>query len=301
MVAPIALFVYNRPDHTRKTIEALIGNELAPQSRLIVFSDGPRDNKDVLLVEQVRDYISTIRGFESVSIIPSKSNKGLANSIISGVTSVLSEYDKVIVLEDDLVTSPQFLRYMNNSLDFYENDEAVISIHGYIYPVKDRLPDYFFVKGADCWGWATWSRGWKIFEPDGKKLLDELERRHLLKEFDFGGTYPYSKMLRRQIDGKNSSWAIRWYASAFLHEKLTLYPGMSYVQNIGHDASGTHSRVTNHFEIDKLNVKLPSVRISIKEDIHARQVISAYFHSIARNPIEKLIGAQLFLWRKYWR
>jgi len=140
MVAPIALFVYNRPDHTRKTIEALIGNELAPQSRLIVFSDGPRDNKDVLLVEQVRDYISTIRGFESVSIIPSKSNKGLANSIISGVTSVLSEYDKVIVLEDDLVTSPQFLRYMNNSLDFYENDEAVISIHGYIYPVKERLP-----------------------------------------------------------------------------------------------------------------------------------------------------------------
>jgi hypothetical protein len=298
MVAPIALFVYNRPDHTRKTIEALSGNELAPQSRLIVFSDGPRDNNDVLLVEQVRDYISTIRGFESVSIIPSKANKGLANSIISGVTSVLSEYDRVIVLEDDLVTSPQFLRYMNNSLDFYENDEAVISIHGYIYPVKERLPDYFFVKGADCWGWATWSRGWKMFEPDGKILLKELERRQLLNEFDYGGAYRYSKMLKKQITGKNDSWAIRWYASAFIHEKLTLYPGKSYVQNIGNDASGTHSRVTNQFEIVKLNINLPSRKIEINEDVNARRVISDYFRSIALDPLKKFISTLLYLWRK---
>lgn len=298
MVAPIALFVFNRPDHTRKTIEALSRNELALQSKLIVFSDGPRDNRDALLVEQVRDYISTITAFESVSIIPSKSNKGLANSIISGVTKVLSDYDKVIVLEDDMVTSPLFLEYMNNSLDLYENDAEVISIHGYIYPVKESLPDYFFLKGADCWGWATWSRGWKMFEPDGKKLFDELKRRNLQEEFDFGNTYPYTKMLKRQIAGENNSWAIRWYASAFIHGKLTLYPGKSYVQNIGNDASGTHSRETNQFEIDKLNIELPSGKIEIKEDIHTRRIISAYFHSIAQNPIQKFIGTLLFLWRK---
>jgi hypothetical protein len=298
MVAPIALFVYNRPDHTRKTIEALSRNELALQSRLIVFSDGPRDKKDAIQVEQVRDYINTVKGFESISIIPSISNKGLANSIISGVTMVLSEYDRVVVLEDDMVTSPQFLRYMNNSLEFYENDEDVISIHGYIYPVNVLLPDYFFLKGADCWGWATWSRGWKIFQPDGKKLLEELERRNLLKEFDFEGSYPFTKMLREQIAGKNNSWAIRWYASAFLHEKFTLYPGKSYVQNIGNDASGTHSSMTNKFQVDRLNLKLLSCKIEIKEDACARRIISRYFLSIAKNPFRKFWGALLILWRK---
>lgn len=298
MVAPIALFVYNRPDHTRKTIEALSKNELASESKLIVFSDGPRDDKDAFLVKQVREYIDTVKGFESVRMITRESNRGLANSIISGVTSTLSDDDRVIVLEDDMVTSPQFLKYMNNSLDLYENDEAVISIHGYIYPVKEPLPDYFFLKGADCWGWATWRRGWKIFEPDGKALYEKLERKGLLKEFDFGNAYPYTKMLLKQIAGKNNSWAIRWYASAFINEKLTLYPGKSYVQNIGNDASGTHSRATNQFEIDKLNVNLPLSRIDIKEDVHARRAISAYFQSIARNPIQKFLDTLLSLLRR---
>lgn len=298
MPAPIALFVFNRPDHTRRTIEALAENELAAQSKLIIFSDGPRDAKDALLVKQVREYISTVSGFASVSLKTQESNRGLANSIILGVTSTLSDYNRVIVLEDDMITSPQFLRYMNNSLDMYENDEAVISIHGYIYPVKEILPDYFFLKGADCWGWATWRRGWKMFDSDGKKLYEELKRKDLLREFDFGNTYPYTKMLLKQISGKNNSWAIRWYASAFIHEKLTLYPGKSYVQNIGNDSSGTHSRATNQFEIDKLNTKLPSARINIKEDIHSRKVIATYFKSIAVNPIQKILDTMLSLLQK---
>lgn len=298
MVAPIALFVYNRPDHTRKTIEALSKNELASESKLIIFSDGPKDDREALLVKQVREYIDSVRGFESVRMIKRESNKGLANSIISGVTSTLSDYDRVIVLEDDMVTSPQFLKYMNNSLDLYENDEAVISIHGYIYPVKKSLPDYFFLKGADCWGWATWRRGWKIFNPDGKSLYEKLKRKGLLNEFDFEGAYPYTKMLLNQIAGKNNSWAIRWYASAFINEKLTLYPGKSYVQNIGNDASGTHSRATNQFEIDKLNIKVPSSRINIKEDLYARRVIIAYFQSTIRNPIQKFLDTLLSLLRR---
>lgn len=298
MLSPIALFVYNRPEHTRKTVEALLKNELANQSKLIVFSDGPRDDRDARQVKQVREYIGTLEGFESVSMIARESNRGLANSIISGVTATLAEYDRIIVLEDDMVTSPQFLRYMNNSLGLYENDEAVVSIHGYIYPVKESLPDYFFLKGADCWGWATWRRGWKIFDPDGKKLYEELKKKSLLKEFDFGNAYPYTEMLLKQIAGKNNSWAIRWYASAFIREKLTLYPGKSYVQNIGNDASGTHSRVTNQFEIDILNDKLPSNRINIKEDVNARWVITQYFHSIARSPIQKFLGSLLTLLRK---
>lgn len=298
MIAPIALFVFNRPDHTKRTIEALIKNDLAEQSTLIIFSDGPRNDQDFLEVGQVREYISTVKGFESVRIIASEFNKGLANSIISGVTSVLSDYGKIIVLEDDMITSPLFLRYMNDSLDMYQDDEEVISVHGYIYPVKESLPEWFFLKGADCWGWATWSRGWKLFDPDGKKLLNKLKEGNRLKEFDFEGSYAYSKMLRKQIAGKNNSWAIRWYASAFIHEKLTLYPGKSYVQNIGNDASGTHSRATNNFEIDRLNVRLPSGKIEIKEDTQTRRIISEYFNSISQSPIQKLVGALMFLWRK---
>ena len=298
MAAPIALFVYNRPFHTSCTIEALANNIYANDSELIIFSDGPKAESDKKQVAEVRDFIRTIRSFKTIRIVESETNKGLANSIIEGVTEVLKSNETIIVLEDDLITSPHFLQYMNEGLDLYQHEERVISIHAYMYPVKEKLPETFFVRGADCWGWATWSRGWKMFEPDGKKLFDELKRMDLLKEFDFGYTYPYTKMLRKQIAGKNNSWAIRWYASAFIHEKLTLYPGKSYVQNIGNDASGTHSRVTNQFEIDKLNVKLPSGKIEIKEDIHTRRIISEYFHSIAQNPIQKFIGTLLVLWRK---
>ena len=128
--------------------------------------------------------------------------------------------DKVIVLEDDLVTSPHFLQYMNDGLGIYERDDRVISIHGYSYPVHGKLPETFFLRGADCLGWATWKRGWDLFEDDGQRLLNELERRNLTRSFDFDGSYPYTQMLRDQIAGSNSSWAVRWYASAFLRDKL---------------------------------------------------------------------------------
>jgi hypothetical protein len=129
---------------------------------------------------------------------------------------------------------------MNEALDRFASDERVISIHGYVYPVQQTLPEAFFLPGADCWGWATWRRGWDIFNADGQALLDELKRRGLRKEFDFNGAYAYSTMLEGQIEGLNNSWAVRWYASAFLAGKLTLYPGRSLVHNIGNDGSGTH-------------------------------------------------------------
>ncbi|HRU00618.1 MAG TPA: glycosyltransferase, partial [Victivallales bacterium] len=195
-LAPIALFVYNRPWHTRQTVTALQNNELAAESELVVFSDGPKveKNKEKTKnneekVKEVRDYIKSINGFKTVKIIERTQNLGLANSIISGVTEIVNQYGKIIVLEDDLVTSPHFLRFMNEALDLYEKEEDVISIHGYVYPIPD-LPETFFLKGADCWGWATWKRGWDLFEPDGKKLLRELKEKKLLKRFDFNGTYP---------------------------------------------------------------------------------------------------------------
>ncbi len=191
--APIALFVYNRPWHIQQTVEALQKNDLAEDSDLFIFSDAPKKKEAVAAVQEVREYIKTVGGFKSVSIIERDINFGLANSIIDGVTRMCNEYGRVIVLEDDLVTSPYFLCYMNDALDLYEHEESVISIHGYIYPVAEKLPETFFLRGADCWGWATWKRGWELFEQDGRRLLEELCRQKLTDRFDFDNSYPIHK------------------------------------------------------------------------------------------------------------
>jgi hypothetical protein len=240
MNTPITLFAYARTDHARRTVEALLQNYQASNHDLIVFSDAARSPEKQSAVDEVRAYLGTISGFRSITIHHRPHNFGLAKSIIEGVTQVLSDHERIIVLEDDMVTSPYFLTYMNEALDKYEDDERVICIHGYVYPVDQPLPEAFFLPGADCWGWATWRRGWILFNPDGQALLDDLKRRNLIKTFDFNGAYSFSKMLEGQIKGRNDSWAVRWHASAFLADKLTLHPGRSLVQNIGNDASGTH-------------------------------------------------------------
>lgn len=278
-IAPTALFVYNRLEHTKRVIEALQKNVLASESDLIIFSDGPKHEKDVKKIDEVRKYLKTIDGFKSIEIFEKENNLGLSNSIISGVTEVVNRYGKIIVLEDDLVVSPYFLEFMNNALVKYENEEKVISIHGYIYPIKNKLPETFFIKGADCWGWATWKRGWDLFEPNGQKLLDELLNKNLTKAFDFNGSYPYILMLRSQIKGFNSSWAIRWYASAFLADKLTLYPGESSVVNIGFDKSGVHTGKNRYFDVS-INKSLIELKdIPIVENLVAKKFIQDYFSS----------------------
>ena len=175
-LAPIVLFVYNRLDHTIETINALKNNYLAEKSILYIYSDAPKKKKDIESVSAVRNYINKTIGFKKTVIIERKNNWGLANSIIDGVTTIVNKYDKIIVLEDDLVTSPYFLNFMNEGLDIYSEDEDVASLHGYLYPLKNSIPSSFFIKGTDCWGWATWQRAWEIFEKDGSKLLNELNK-----------------------------------------------------------------------------------------------------------------------------
>jgi putative methyltransferase (TIGR04325 family) len=283
-LAPVTLFVYNRPEHTRKTIEALQKNFLAKNSELFIFSDGPKNEDAKENVEKVREHIRTIVGFKDVTIIEREKNLGLAKSIISGVTEIINRYGKIIVMEDDLVSSPYFLQYMNEALVFYEDEEKVISIHGYVYPVKGVLPETFFLKGADCWGWATWKRGWELFKEDGQKLLDELKKRGLEKEFDFQGTYPYTQMLEDQIAGKNSSWAILWYASAFLNNKLTLYPGKSLINNIGLDDQGTHCGVSDKFSVPLSKEPIKISRIKIEENQMANDEIRNFFKVLRPRP-----------------
>lgn len=286
--APILVFVYNRIEHTRKTLSALLSNTLAAFSDLIIYSDGPKNEKAIEEVEKVREFINTIIGFRSVRIVNRPENYGLARSIISGVTDTLKQSDVVIVLEDDMITSKYFLQYMNDALSMYKLNNDVISIHGYVYPVTTNLPDTFFLRGADCWGWATWKRGWNIFEKDGEKLLTQLKERQLIYEFDFNDTYPFSQMLVNQINSINNSWAIRWYASAFLKNKLTLYPGKSFVKNIGLDGSGTHSSSNSNYDVDLVENYCSLEKIEVVENLHARKSFEKYFLTINSKVAENI-------------
>lgn len=286
--APIALFAYNRPEHTRRTVEALQKNGLAAESDLIIFSDAPNKPEAAAAVREVREYLRTVCGFRSVSIIERTENLGLANSIIDGVTTIVNKYGRIIVLEDDLVTSPYFLRFMNDSLNMYELDENVVSIHGYMFPVKRQLPETFFLRGANSWGWATWARAWFLFEPDGKKLLDELRKRNLAYQFDVNGSYPYTKMLEDQIAGKNASWAIRWRASVFLVNGLTLFPGKSLVQNIGHDSSGVHCGDSDEFEVALSTAPINVLRIPLGECSEALAALTCYYQAQQYGFVERI-------------
>lgn len=276
MLAPVALFAYKRPEHLRRTLEALGANPESARSRLYVFCDGAKSDRDHPGVEAVRALTERIRGWESVTVIRSATNRGLAQSIVSGVTELLQAHERLIVLEDDLMVAPGFLRYMNEALRCYAEDERVASIHGYIYPLGSELPETFFLRGADCWGWATWRRAWRLFEPDGRRLLAELKRRRLTKAFDLDGSYPYTRMLQDCVKGRNSSWAIRWHASAFLQGKLTLYPGSSQVQNIGADGSGSHVAATRRFQHERWGRALKVGGIPVEECLPARRSVAAF-------------------------
>lgn len=292
-LAPIALFAFNRPTHLLKTIEALKLNELASLSKLIIYCDGARlkNNEDIELTAQVREIAKNVTGFSEVSVIESKDNLGLANSIIKGVTETCNKFGKIIVLEDDLVTSKYFLKYMNEGLERYQSEDSVISIHGYVYPLTNTIKDPFFITGADCWGWATWKRGWQLFNPNGKDLLQQLINQNRTSDFDFNNSYPYTQMLRDQIEGKNNSWAIRWYASAFLQNKLTLYPNISLIQNIGFDSSGEHCGSTNEFDVCLAEKHDWVFTDKIEENQDAKMQFIAFFNK--RNSFKNKVKQQL--------
>jgi hypothetical protein len=297
-LAHLAIFAYNRKAHLSKTIEALLENNLINESSVTIFSDGAKDINDQTKVKEVRDYIRTINGFKSIEFIEQDTNIGLSKSIISGVSYILSKYESIIVLEDDIVTSNFFLTYMNESLNIYENDNDVISIHGFCLPINQNLPDTFFLKGADCWGWATWRRGWAFFESDPNILYKRIMDRNLKYEFDYNSTYSYTKMLQNQISGKVNSWAIRWYASAFLENKLTLYPGKTLVKNIGNDNSGTHGIDYGDNYNELFHNVLNLEKIQIIEDLKIKGYFIDYYKLNNKNVIKKIIARIIFLMTK---
>lgn len=279
-ITPVALFVYNRPEHTRKTVEALQANLLAEDTLLYVFCDAPRNEAALEAVLRVRNYVANISGFASVTLIHREHNLGLANSIIDGVGMLCERFGRVIVLEDDLLTSPHFLTFMNDGLDTYNSDERVQSICGYMYPVGLAADtSSFFLGMPHSWGWATWLDRWRIFDSDGQALLVQIQKRGLRRSFNANGPHSYIKMLKDQIAGRNDSWFIRWYAAGFLRQMLTLYPTNSLVRNIGIDGSGVHCA---DWKIDPYWVELatepiPVDRIPLVEHTTNQARLNKYF------------------------
>lgn len=278
MLAPVLLFVYNRPEHVRRTIEALKKNTLASESHLYIYSDGASDATCQKAVDEVRQYVNGISGFKSVTVIVRDENWGLARNIIDGVTTQINRYGEVIVLEDDLITAPYFLQFMNDALECYKDEPRVGHIQGCDFTQDPSLPDTFLIKWTGSWGWATWKRAWQYFNPDGKVLLAELERRKLTYRFDFNGKYGYTRMLRRQTEGKNNSWAIRWNASLFLKDILSLNVGKSLIQNEGFDGSGTNCGGGGLYASTLHMQRLPVERIMpIEENEKARNAYVRYY------------------------
>lgn len=275
-LAPVLLFTYNRPSHTRQTIEALLNNELSSKTELYIFSDGYKNSTDKNEVLKVRKLIHSVDGFKNIHIIENNCNSGLAKSIIDGVTKIVNEYGKVIVLEDDLITAPHFLTFMNEALDKFNDIDNVGHIHGFCFPLSG-LPEAFLIKWTGSWGWATWKRAWLKFNPDGQELLNEINSRKLTKQFDFNGKYPFTRMLKRQVSGENNSWAIRWNATLFLNNMLSINAGKSLVQNIGFDGTGIHSGSDAIYSTElyrgRLNIDVPE----LIENKVARKAFEEYY------------------------
>lgn len=238
--APIAIFAYNRPIHLHKLLTSLLKNDEFKDSDVSIFVDGYKSDLDAKLIKEVLEVISKFNSEVDIKLYKSEINKGLSASIIDGIDYLLQKHDSIIVLEDDLQLSNLFLKFCNDGLVRFEDDKRIASIQGYS-PIT--MPDErgsYLVKGADCWGWATWKDRWGSTEWNSAELISDFENRRLFREFDLKGSFPYSSMLRRQSRGEVDSWAIRWHASMFAQNRMSVYPNRTLVANLGFDGSGTH-------------------------------------------------------------
>lgn len=297
LAAPILLFVYNRPFHTKKTLDHLRANTLAGESDLYIFSDGPKNAEATPHVEAVRELVRSTSGFKSVNIVEASINKGLARSIIDGVNHLTQTHDFVIILEDDIITSPLFLSYMNHARNFYAKNEQVMHVSGYMYDIdKNELPETFFLCQATCWGWGTWARAWKHFEKNPQKYAAIIKGKKR-RQFNLQNSYNFYRQIEENLAGRINTWAIFWYASIFHHNGLSLHPKFSLCQNIGHDGTGVHCDKTSHFQVSLATEMPRSFSNQLAIDPEAEKALINFFLSIKptlifriKNKVRKLQG-----------
>lgn len=283
MLAPIILFVYNRPWHTQQTVEALQCCELAADSDLFIFADGPKldaSEEQKNKISEVRNYIHTIQGFANIFIEEAEKNKGLANSVISGVSKVIKKYGKAIVVEDDIVAHPFFLRFINEALDFYRDDKKIYSIGGFNYgfPFSPKYTkDIYIVHRAESCGWGTWADRWKYVDWNIKDTQSFFYSKHKQKRFNRGGD-DMSGMLREQLEGKIDSWAIRWDYHLYKHNAYCLRPVKTLVDNIGFDGSGIHCGTMDTSNYTAEINKTSQYNIHLEKNIKEDRKVAKSFH-----------------------
>ena len=291
MNADILVLAYNRPAHLKRLLESIASNEGAESSSISISIDGPKNQPDREKIKQCNDVANFNYGFKKIKVINHDRNRGLADSVIDAVSTSFLKCERLIVLEDDLVISKSFLNFMNSGLEKYQSYDRVASIQGYQYPGIKLSNGPVFLRGADCWGWATWRDRWRDTDFDSDLLISGFNTPQLRNEFDFGGNKPNFDMLLDQSKGRLNSWAIRWHASQFLRNRLSLFPETSLVQNLGADGSGTNSGDNNVFLTavsDEYDFKLPDL---IQESSNYREQLNAVFLNIYNSE-------ERFVWKR---
>lgn len=295
MTAPLALFVYKRPEHTARTIAGLKTCDNFAATPITVFADGPKSAADAAAVEAVRALVAA--ELPGATLVVAPCNQGLAASIIAGASRLIAAHGRAIIVEDDLVVSPDFLTFMNSALDRYACDTRVMQVSGYLPRLAQRFDTAVFLPQTSSWTWATWDRAWRSFEaaPTATERLNkdpELRRR-----FNRQGTHDYASALDRQMRGEIDSWAIRWYWSVFKAGGLTLYPPQTLVANIGFDGSGTHGArgVARTMVVPEAPLRVGKIRFPdwIGVDAEAERTVNRAYRSMVRNPLALLRAAAL--------
>ncbi len=268
-ISPIIVFSYNRPEHLRQTLDALSKNDLARESILYIYCDGAKENaseEQCMRVVKNREVAHAVKGFKEVHVVERERNVGLKDNIVGAVTEIVNQYGRVITLEDDVVSSVGFLKYMNDALELYADEDRVMHVSAYMYPHKCRLPESFFYPVPyPGGGWATWKRAWDCYNDNSRELYDYWKDKWSV--FDvFGGDY-LSKQLERNVNGTMNTWFIKWHAVMMQKEALTLYPGRSLTNNIGFDEMATNCYSTTKFDVvpvDYVSVKRSPLVVSKK-------------------------------------
>lgn len=268
-LAPIIVFSYNRPDHLRRTLEALSKNDLASESVLYIYCDGPKPDATEEQRQKIianREVAHAAAGFKEVNVVERDGNFGLKNNIVGAVTEIVNQYGRVVTLEDDVISSVGFLKYMNDALETYQDENQVMHVSAYMYPHKCKLPDtFFYLVPYPGGGWATWRRAWNCYNDNTQELYEYWKDKWDV--FDvFGGDY-LSKQLKKNLDGSMNTWFVKWHAVMLQKGALSLFPGRSLTNNIGFDDMATHCYATNKFDViptDYVKVERLPVRVNKK-------------------------------------
>ena len=308
-LAPIVLFAYNRLEHTKKTIVALQQNMYAADSELYIYSDGPKNGAVKESVEAVRAFLHQVDGFKQVYIIEREKNWGLAENIISGVTSIVNKYGKIIVLEDDIVTAKYFLKYMNDALEVYKDTPKVMAVSGYCWPPnKEKLSETFFLPWFACWGWGTWKDSWENYERNPEELIKNRFAANT-REFNINGAYNFWKQIEQNYSGEIYTWAVFFCAVIYQKKGLVVYSNHDHCENIGNDGTGVDCGKNNYFDreglIDKETILF---NLKIQRDEMAEDVTTRFFLRIKSGTLfdkvlnvyrnEGFIGLSQRLWKK---